>query len=222
MHRQEDEIGDIVNRLLDNLSLCVSSQSGKPGADLRRQIGRVRGGYFELLINGGFGIALLTCFRLAFDANVKLNSLAHVRNQLLDEKPAKEIGSAIVQSAIMFCLSTESRIITRMTFVSREDCEVMMGKMKMAFDAARDKAADAIDSMAYQQLTFLAGALTNHLATASRPLPRMVAFHFARNFPALTASYRIYQVADRAEELVAENKIVHPGFCLRDMRGLNR
>jgi hypothetical protein len=51
---------------------------------------------------------------------------------------------------------------------------------------------DAIDSATYQALTFLAGALTNHLATTAQPLPRMVQFHLKKNFPALKLSHRLY------------------------------
>lgn len=113
-------------------------------------------------------------------------------------------------------------MIAALSFVSRDDVDAMLRKVKKAFDTARDKAADEIDSATYQQLTYLGGALINHLATSSRHLPRMVWFNLARNFPALTASMRLYHAADRAEELVQENHIVHPLFCLRDLRGLNR
>lgn len=219
---EQTEILAVLTRLLDNLAKTITSQTGRTGADLRRQIGRVRDDYLELLDNGGFSVSLLTCFRLAEKANVNLWSLAYVRQQLIEEEPFGDIASAIVQAGISFCLATESRMVAALTFTSRDDVEVMMRKMKKAFDAARDKAADAIDSAAYQQLTYLSAALTNHLATASRHLPRMVRFKLAKNFPSLAVSYRLYYEADRAEELAAENRIVHPLFMLRDLRGLNR
>lgn len=219
---EQVEIEKIVFRILDNLLLAVSSQTGRTGADLRRQIGRVRADYMKLLSNGGFGISLLTCFRLAEQANVKMASLAYVRDQLIKEEPSGGVSQAIAHSAISFCLATESRMITAIAYKSRDDVEAMMRKMKKAFDAARDLVADAMDSTTYRQLTFLAGSLTNHLATTSRHLPRMVKFSLVKNLPSLSASYLIYHTAERAEELAEENKIVHPAFCLREMRGLNR
>lgn len=222
LNTERNEIEDILFRTLDNLSLTVSSQTSPNGSNLRRQIGRVRGDYFALLCNGGFAIALLTCFRLAHDANVQPARLAYVRQQLYEEEPSGPIATNIVMTAITFCLATESRMVANMTFVSRDDCEAMMKKMKIAFDAARDLAADAIDSNTYQTLTFLAGGLTNHLATSARPLPRMVNFNMALSLPSLAASHRIYYVADRAEELAAENHVIHPAFMPMALRGLNR
>jgi len=214
------EIAAVLTRLLDNLSLTVSSQTGRTGADLRRQIGRVRADYLTLLANGGFGVALLTCFRVAEQANVKLASLAYVREQLIAEEPVGDIAAVIVQSGISFCLATEARMVSALTFVSRDDVELMMSRMKLAFDAARDKVADMSDSSVYRQLTYLAGALTNHLATKSRPLPSMVTFKMQANLPSLVFSQRVYYEASRADELAQENRIIHPAFCLRDMRGL--
>jgi hypothetical protein len=222
LRTEQSEIEAVLFRLLDNLSLTISSRTGRAGADLRRQIGRVHDGYTDLIASGGFGIALLTCFRLAQDANVGLSGLAYVRKQLYKETPSGAITTSMVLSAITFCLSVESRIIVGMEFTSRDDVEKMMATMKVAFDTARDMAADAIDSSVYRTLTQLAGALTNHLATTARPLPRMVKFSLAKNFPALKLSQRLYYNADRAEELVAENSIVHPAFCLREIKGLNR
>jgi hypothetical protein len=219
---EQNEIEEILFRLLDNLSATVPSQTGREGAQLRHQIGRVRGDYMKLLSNDGFAIALLTCFKLAEQAKVGLLRLARVREQLFKEQPVGDISTSLVMSAITFCLGTESRLALLLTFTSREDVELVLKRMKKAFDIARDLAADAMDSDTYQKLTFLAGAVTNHLATAARPLPSMVTFHLAYNFPALTVSYRLYQAADRAEQLVAENHIVHPAFMLRDLRGLTR
>ena len=39
--------------------------------------------------------------------------------------------------------------------------------------------------------------------------------------PALTLANRIYADAGRADELVAENKIIHPAFCPREGRALS-
>lgn len=219
---ESEEVKRVMGPLLDNLSATVHAQMGILGADLRRQIGKVRANYFEMIADGTFASELLACFTKAHEAGAELQRFAYVRKQLIVETSDAVIASGIIQTAINFCLATEARIVTAMTFVSRDDVEDMMRKVSTAFAEARDKAADDIDSASYQQLTYLGGALINHLATTSRPLPRMITFKLGATFSSLAASMRFYYVADRAEELAAENKTVHPLFMQRDLRGLNR
>lgn len=217
---ENDEIGPLVNRMLDNLSLASSSQVGVTGVELRRKIGNVRAFYSEYLRDGVFASNLLACFTVAREGNAKLSSFVLVREQLLLEVPVGDVSKYIVQVGIGFCLGSESRTITEIEFTSRDDVEAMMATMKIAFDKARELAADVIDSASYQNLTFLAGALTSHLVNVSRPLPRMVTFKMNETMPALAYSQRVYYTADRAEEIVAENHVIHPAFVPAEIRGL--
>jgi hypothetical protein len=217
---EQDEITGIVNRMLNNLAATVESKTGSSGASLRQQIGDIRASYMDYLKDNIFTTELLVCFTTARDLKVRLGSMANVRLGLFDETPVGEISNAIVQAGIGFCLSAESKLITDIEFVSRDDVDAMIKTMKSAFDTARELAADAIDSASYQSLTFLAGALTSYLADAARPLPRMVTFHMQTPMPALALSNRIYYTTERWEEVVNENRIVHPAFCPREIRGL--
>lgn len=215
------EINGIVNRLLDNLSLTITSQTGSQGIELRHQIGNIRSNYNSMISGGTFPTELQSCFKEALTANVTLASLFRVHLGLFQELPIGAISSAIVQMGILFCLSAESRMITSIEFNSRDDVELMMNKMRDTFDVARLLAADAPDTTSYQKLTILAGNLISHLSDVARPLARMVTFIMSASFPSLTLSQRIYYSADRAEEIVAENKIIHPAFCTREIRGLS-
>lgn len=215
------EIAAVINRLLDNLSATNSSQTGREGVALRNQIGDVRANYDRMLRDDTFTTELLACFTAAREANVKLASLAVVHQRLFEEKPVGPISISIIQAATVFCLAAESRMITDITFVSRDDVEVMIKKMKLAFDTARELAADALDTTCYQKLTALAGALTNHLSTVARPLPRMIAFKLPVSLPALALSQRVYYDPSRWEEIIDENKTIHPAFVRREIRGLS-
>ncbi len=212
---------DVLTRLLDNLTATVSSQSGLSGAALRRQIGIVRSNFAIYLENRTFAAALLLCFNEAQAAKVTLASLAAVRKALAAELPDSYAATALVQLATVYCLSVEARLITAIEFVSRDDVEAMITRMKLAFDIARDAAADAQDSATYQTLTFLSGALTQHLASTARPLPRMVKFELHSALPTLALSQRLYYAGDRSDELIDENHIVHPAFAPRTIMGLN-
>lgn len=217
---ETEEITDIVNRLLDGLSVTISSQVGSSGVALRSKIGDMRSNYFDYLRDDTFAAKLLEIYTVSRQASAKLSGFVQLREQLFTELPIGDVAKLIVQMAIGFCLSAESRLITTIEFTSRDDVEDMIATMKIAFDTARDLAADALDSLSYQNLVFLAGSLTNHLATKARPLPRMITFRLASAMPALALSNRVYYVGDRAEEIVAENHIIHPAFCPREIRGL--
>jgi len=221
LNKEVVELNGIINRLLDNLSLSITSQTGREGVEFRHQIGNIRSNYNSMISGGTFPTELLSCFQTALIANVKLAGLFVVHQGLFQEVPVGKISAAIVQMGILFCLSTESRIIITMNFDSRDDVELMMNQMRDVFDIARLLAADLSDTTSYQRLTVLAGNLISHLSDVSRPLPRMVTFTLAASFPSLTLSQRIYYTADRADEIVAENKIIHPAFCKREIRGLS-
>lgn len=218
---EKEEVDATVTRLLDNLGATASSRTGRAGIELRQAIGDVRANYVAYLRDDTFADKLLNCFTVAVSAGAKLESLRNVHVGLFAETPAGDISSAIVQAAIVFCLSAESRVIVPMEFTSRDDVEKMIASVKSAFDIARELASDAIDTSSYMALTYLAGALTNHLATVSRPLPRMITFTLNAALPALTLSNFIYHNAERWEEIVAENHIIHPAFCMREIVGLS-
>jgi len=221
LNRESAELSGIINRLLDNLASTITSQTGRDGVELRHQIGMIRSNYQAMIVAGTFPTDLQTCFKLAQSANVKLASLFTVHDGLFKEVPVGAISAAVVQMAIIFCLSTESRLISALTFTSRDDVEMLMGKMRNVFDVARVLAADAPDTSAYQKLTILAGNAISHLSDVSRPLPRMVTFELTASLPVLTVSQRVYYTADRSDEIIDENKIIHPAFCTREIRGLS-
>lgn len=215
------EISDVVTRLLDNLSLVITARTDSASIDLRRQIGVVRAKHLVMLADGTFPDELLACFTLALDAVTDVVGLDHVLTHLFEEEPTTDMAVAIVNSAILFCMSAQSRVIVKMEFTSRDDVDAMIGKMTGFFDTAKEIAADSMGTACYQNLNSLAGSLTNHLATTARPLPRIIEFMLPVPMPALAASMRLYYTADRWEELVDENKVIHPLFVPRMLRGMS-
>jgi hypothetical protein len=221
LNSERKEITAVVDRLLDTLSAMVSSQTGEAGYSLRRQIGEIRAHYVSFLRDDTFTTELLNCFTIAREGNVSLANFVRVREYLFTESPVGDISKMIVLSAISFCLSAESQIIVGMEFSRRDDVESTIKVMKVAFDQAREIAADMIDSKTYQTLTFLAGALTNYLSGTALQLPREVIFDMPMSLPALALSQRIYYDASRWDELIRENQIVNPAFCPRHIKGLS-
>ena len=81
------------------------------------------------------------------------------------------------------------------------------------FNLLEEIAADTMDQATFWQLVELQAATVNHLVATARPLPRMVNYQFAAPLPSLVIAYRLYADASRGDQVVAENKIVHPAFC---------
>ena len=219
LHSELPQLDGIINRLMDSLNRYA--KIGLDGAALRQQTGFVLANYPKMLDTNTFGAELLKCFTIALAANITLDNLVFVHTNLFNETPTGFIAKAVVQASILICLSSEVRIISVMEFVSRDDVDIMIARMKLAFDQARDLAADTIDSASYQALTFLGGSLFNFLAKTARPLPRMITFNLTQPLPAMALSLRIYGDPLRWEEVIAENKTIHPLFCQRTIIGLS-
>jgi len=105
--------------------------------------------------------------------------------------------------------------------VSRQDVDNIKAIMTTAFQPAEELAADDMDQVAFMALVQLHAALAFHLDQTARPLPRMLDYAFADVLPTLVLAYRLYANAGRADEVRAENKIVHPAFGLREGKALS-
>jgi hypothetical protein len=214
------EIDEIVKRTLTNL-LAFSGMYGRPGAELRRACGDLAARMAIYIANGSFANRLLNCFKLATASGINLDWMDRVIKQLTAETPTTLSSTSVVQNSLIFALAQEARIIRATTYVSRDDVDATMKRMKNWFDIIKDIIADTMSGPAYQDFINLCAAITRYLTDAARPLPRMLYYEMPATMPGLTMSNYIYGEADRVEDLVAENKIVHPAFMVRTVRALS-
>ena len=213
MNRSDvNEAVPIVLRLLKNLSGCIAS-SGLPGSQARTAIGDVAADVALLLSNDALGLPLANCFNLVALSGATRPQIAAVRVATEQEVPHTLGGVLTQNTGIRLCLATEGQLIARMTFTSRQDVDALKLAMRQPFDDAEEIAADDMDQAIFMSLIALDAAITNFLVTTARPLPQMSAYRFAVVLPSLVLAHRLYQDASRADQLVAENKIVHPAFC---------
>lgn len=212
-----DEAVPIVRATLLRL-LAVSPTRGRPGADLRTACGRVIADVEIMLRADTIGEPLARCFDLAAATGVTLPQLASVRAIPQGLAPASPGAVVVNNSLIGLSLATEGRIIAGMKFTSRQDVERLKLAMNETFKEIEEIVADMLDSTTYRALISLHAAISFHLIQTARPLPRMLQYRFSNIFSTLKIAHRLYADAGRADELLAENKIVHPAFCPR--RGL--
>lgn len=207
----------LIETAMSILMRSISSR-GREGSDVRTAIGDLLVHAEELLLADKIGKPLAKVFDLARLAGASLVVLDQLRLATQEKKP-RTLGANIVRDAlIQFALATQSRILADTAFANRQAVEAMTLAVNAAFQPAEEEMADAMDAMTYRAMVALHAATTHYLTETGRPLPRIVKFRFATPLPTLQASYRLYANAGRADEIRAENKVVHPAF----MRPLGR
>lgn len=210
--READEAAPIVVATLTTL-LGLTPTRGRPGSDLRRAAGDVIAHVETLLRSDTIGEPLALCFDLAGELGVTLPQLEQVRVVPEATFPITVGGIEIKNALIEFSLATEGTVIANMTFTSREDVNAIRSSTNKAFAGIEEAVADSMDSITYRAIVSLHAAITSHLIETARPLPRMLNYRFGLTLSTLRITHRLYNDAGRADELRAENKIVHPAFC---------
>lgn len=206
-----EEAVPICDRVL-NFMLEITATRGRTGADMRTAIGDFLAFAQRLIQSELAGPPLADIFDKAILAGITLAQLDAVRAKAAAETPITVGAMLIKNSLINFTLATEGVVLGATKFVSYQDANAMKSRMNDAFAPMEEIAADDMDQMTYQALVRLHAAMTFYLIETARPLPRMLSFQFARPMPTLVMAYRLYADAGRADELRAENKVVHPAF----------
>jgi hypothetical protein len=211
----------ISTRLMAAIISFPLSATGTAGADLRSSVGKFLSNFFELIINRTLGTELFACFEQATLAGASVNSMNAVREAMLMETPVSPLGFDIVNAAIIFSFVEQCQIISQIVFSSRTDAELMMDNMSVIIESIKLNKADSFVSNDYQNFVALAALLIQHLSATERQLPRIVNYSFPVSYPALNLANRIYGDGSRSDELIAENKTVHPAFMQRDIVALS-
>lgn len=216
-----EEASAILAQVLDGLLATARSRGIAASAELFSAVGALKAASSSLMKAAAIGAPVANCFDLAVAAGADLSAMTNVRNIASSFVPVGLPAEIMAQLCIRLALIAQSRIIAALDLKSRQDADAYLALMDGAFDAAEEYAADALDQAAYRAIVALHGAVSNDLQTRSRPLPRMVQFDMTASQPALFLAQRLYADASRAEELIAENKVVHPAFFPRSFRALS-
>lgn len=207
--------------LVDLLATVPGGATGGNAAELRRAVGVLRSDIEFALKDGTLAARMVACFALARIAGASLGMADRMRRNIAALVPAGPVGAAVANGCMRFTLALMARIVAETAIGSRDDAEAMLARMNAAFWPAEDAAADSIDTATYRALVALHAAVTRDLVDRARPLPRMVTYAVAAATPSLALASSIYGDAARADELVAENKAIHPAFMPMNGRALS-
>jgi prophage DNA circulation protein len=209
-----DEAIGIMNLVLNDLLNTLNGQIGTVAEQTRYLCGALTADGASELNAGGpqFWTDFANCFEAARQAGATFQTMDVVRSDAEAQSPTGYAGVEVRNFAVRMALVEQSRILAATTFTNRQDIDNYFNQINASFDAAELVAADNQDNVAYQALINLHAAVSNDLATRSRPLPRMVTYTFPNSMPSLYIAQRIYADPSRNDEIVAENQPIHPLF----------
>jgi hypothetical protein len=198
--------------MLDALLATAAASVGQDGSELRRVIGDTSANADTLLLGGTISASLSLCFETARLAGASLSAMGSVRQIIMAEAPVSSPAIGLRSAGLVYCLAQEAKIITALTFTSRQDVDDLVQRINVAYDDAETEAADDMSSDIYRALIALHASVVHHLVETARPLPQMIDYALAAPLPTLVLAQMLYAEPSRADELRDENKVVHPAF----------
>lgn len=212
--------------IIDNLSRALTLRlpsSGRAASDARLALGDLHADLEDIIDDQMLGTKLQNCFALIRTAGGTIDTFDDARIAMLDEEPIYPLGLMIKSSSVVFSLVEQGNLIAVMTFASREAVQLMINRMVKVIDVIKLDIAELLNGIDYQNVIRLSAALMQHLSATERQLPRVVRFSFGTNFPALYLAHYIYHDASRSDELIAENRVIHPAFFMsQNVKALSR
>lgn len=212
---------DMLERMMAALMSGPTSMVGSEGLALRRVVGDMLANASDLIQTGTIGTAVLGCFEQARLAGATVETMNRVRKVSMAETPIDAFGEAVQVSGVTFSFAQQCTMIAAMTFNSRSDVQALIKQMAAIVDDIKLFVCDILDGMHYQYVVHLSAALMQHLAYTERQLPRIVSYRMNISLPSLTLANRFYGDASRSDELIKENKTVHPAFMKQDVLALS-
>jgi prophage DNA circulation protein len=209
-------------RLSTGMLLQTSDKlAGRAGSDLRRACGDLAANAEEYITYNKVAPKLAYCFDQARVTGATLPQFDQIRVALVAQAPVSLVGALLAEASIAFCLQQMALAVVSIVFTSRDDVDALRPLLTDAFKLSEESAADAMAQASYIKLIALHAAVMKFLYQTAQPLPQMLNFEFAVTQPTLVQSYRLYADAGRADELLTENKVVHPAFPPRAGRALS-
>ena len=216
----------VLTKLMSGLASVVQGPSvGSQDAAFRRVFGDINANAATLLSTLTLPSQLLSAFNLATQTNPSLLLYDLFRQQIVATQTISSQATWVVYLFLWFTLGQECAIIASTQYVSRQDATNDLNVIDAAFEQAETTVAETSVAV-YQAMIYLRAAVVRDLVTRSMLLPQVVPYSFTRNYPSVVMAQRLYPddalTEDRSDELVAENKVIHPGFmpsygiCLSD------
>jgi hypothetical protein len=218
-----DKIEEIVEKTTNQLLKAVPP---RPSQKLRYSVGDIQAHCGLYIADGTFGERLKEVYKLAQQSGIEISWFNWILDYIADEFGGEvedlELSAiSVLQSTILFVMAQEGRIVAGTVYTSRDDVDAAMKSFEGYFERIKHAVADNLSGPGYEALLTVMAGITRYLTDVARPLPRMVNFELPETFPCLAVSQRVYGNGSRSEEIAAENHVIHPAFCRRQLRVLS-
>jgi hypothetical protein len=213
---------DLLRGFVNAVLAAIPDTSAAVANDALR-IGNVLRVQADAYLRGNnIGAALQSFMTAAEKAGATYPGLDAARQYLMGfNVSAMPFPQLVQRGALVMTLGSEAKAIAQMKFASQQDAQAMIAVVRDMFAAASDVGIDQLnDPTIYQALVALAGSLTRHLSVTALQLPRYMSYTSDLPMPSLYMANRIYGDGSRYAEIEAENRIIHPAFCPRQLRVL--
>jgi hypothetical protein len=212
----------ILNGGLDLLLASVRPPTNRSAYELRTAVGIVRATPEDWLYDGTIGTKLKAAFEEAVKAGAVFDGMDALRKYLSELFPVSNLAQLIVDVMLVMTVSSMADIMRKFVFRSRDDVQKMIDRMTAALEPVKEAAADRLPAATYNAVNRLGSMVMFHLSQTELTLPRIVSFTYTTPLPSLVIAYRIYGDASRSDEIVAENRVIHPAFMPLKVRALSR
>jgi prophage DNA circulation protein len=216
-----DEAVVLIEGMTGLLLRSVPAKSGRAVYELRKLVGELHANAEMMIYQATVGTQMQLCFEAALDAGATFVGLEAIRRYFSDATIVGLLAQAVAHGGLMMCLAGMGRVIADMVFRSRDDVQAMIVRMKAALDPMKEVAANELPAASYQALNELGASIMRHLSRTELRLPRKIVYNAKKPKAGYALSYLIYADAARSDEIIAENKIVHPAFCPVTVRALS-
>jgi prophage DNA circulation protein len=217
-----EEAARLVIGVIGDLLDTATIDPGRPGSLVRLAAGDLIADAETLIENAAIAAPLANLFNLVRLAGATALEMDVVRQHTVAVYATYNAALSVQNAAIRFALVQCARILAAATLKSRPEVDAYLDRMNAAFEQAEIVAANSLDQASYRSITGLHAAVTYDLTTRARPLPQIVTYDFGLSKPALWISQRLYSDATRSDELIDENKPVHPAFVQMPIRALSQ
>lgn len=155
-------------------------------------------------------------YRAPLRAVVQLASFGEDLDAVSETTPSRKQQAANQEALVTLvrraAIVAAARAAADVDFTSYDDAATVRDSLAELFEAEIVKAGDAGDDGGYEALGLVRAAMMEDITARGAQLSRLGTFTPPETMPAFLIAYRLYGDASRADEIVARNKIRHPGF----------
>jgi prophage DNA circulation protein len=222
MALEREEATKVVTAVIADLVANATIDPGRDGSMFRIAVGDLLAEAEQLIEDAQVAAPLANVFNLARIAGMTFNQFEVVRAHTAAMTVHYFAAWSVGNTCLRLCLVQCALILSATTFTSRPQVDDYIDRMNVAFDQSEAIAGNSKDQAMYQTLIALHAAVTYDLTTRERTLPTIVVYNYPVSRPSLWIANRLYGDATRNQEVVDENRPVHPAFVQSPVRALSQ